>query len=373
MATRHHLSDLVVARSLRGKRVDWAARSSRVSSRCAARRSRRAGRARGDDALATGFRVQRSAGSSSATSRRRSPTRGMTSSTSSRIPRASSGSPRPSSSWAAGARRSGCRQAPLEDPDLVVVAILGVTALAGLVGHERLPHVERLANPRTSGGRSGDLRHARPRDDHQRSSRCRSASRPRSTSRSTRAPNRFTNFVRLNIRNLAGVPSVVYGLLGLALFVQLMGTDSADGPVDRRLLTDVFGEGGITGGKTMIAGGPRPLDPRAADRDHHLVGSDPGGAAVSCARVATGWARRSGKSRRRLVLPNAFVGHPDRHDPLAVAGDRGDGAADPRRRVLRHLLHDGQCELLREVRHDLHGAAAGHLPVGRVSRSTSSR
>ena len=37
------------------------------------------------------------------------------------------------------------------------------------------------------------------------------------------APNRFTNFVRLNIRNLAGVPSVVYGLLGLALFVQFLG------------------------------------------------------------------------------------------------------------------------------------------------------
>ena len=40
------------------------------------------------------------------------------------------------------------------------------------------------------------------------------------------APNRFTNFIRLNIRNLAGVPSVVYGLLGLALFVQFLGTDA---------------------------------------------------------------------------------------------------------------------------------------------------
>ena len=39
-------------------------------------------------------------------------------------------------------------------------------------------------------------------------------------------PNRFTNFIRLNIRNLAGVPSVVYGLLGLALFVQFLGTDA---------------------------------------------------------------------------------------------------------------------------------------------------
>ena len=43
--------------------------------------------------------------------------------------------------------------------------------------------------------------------------------------------NRFTNVVRLNIRNLAGVPSVVYGILGLAVFVQLMGTDIDTVPV----------------------------------------------------------------------------------------------------------------------------------------------
>ena len=31
--------------------------------------------------------------------------------------------------------------------------------------------------------------------------------------------NRLTRFININIRNLAGVPSVVYGLLGLAVFV----------------------------------------------------------------------------------------------------------------------------------------------------------
>lgn len=45
----------------------------------------------------------------------------------------------------------------------------------------------------------------------------------------------FSRFITVNIRNLAGVPSIVYGLLGLALFVELMR--------------------GFTGGKTMIAGG----------------------------------------------------------------------------------------------------------------------
>jgi phosphate transport system permease protein len=34
--------------------------------------------------------------------------------------------------------------------------------------------------------------------------------------------NRFNRFVNVNIRNLAGVPSIVYGLLGLALFVEVL-------------------------------------------------------------------------------------------------------------------------------------------------------
>lgn len=51
---------------------------------------------------------------------------------------------------------------------------------------------------------------------------------------------RFARIVNVNIRNLAGVPSIVYGLLGLAVFVKLLGGD---------------GSGGITGGRTVISGG----------------------------------------------------------------------------------------------------------------------
>ncbi|MGH9025550.1 MAG: phosphate ABC transporter permease PstA [Acidimicrobiia bacterium] len=54
--------------------------------------------------------------------------------------------------------------------------------------------------------------------------------------------NRLTRFVILNIRNLAGVPSVVYGLLGLAVFVELLGTDMGS-------------SGGITGGRSLLSGG----------------------------------------------------------------------------------------------------------------------
>lgn len=47
--------------------------------------------------------------------------------------------------------------------------------------------------------------------------------------------NRFARFIELNIRNLAGVPSVVYGLLGLFLFVESLGD--------------------ITGGKSIASAG----------------------------------------------------------------------------------------------------------------------
>lgn len=46
---------------------------------------------------------------------------------------------------------------------------------------------------------------------------------------------RITRFIAANMRNLAGVPSIVYGLLGFSVFVQLLS--------------------GITNGRTLISGG----------------------------------------------------------------------------------------------------------------------
>jgi phosphate transport system permease protein len=45
----------------------------------------------------------------------------------------------------------------------------------------------------------------------------------------------LTRFINLNIRNLAGVPSIVYGILGLTIFVKSLG--------------------GMTGGRSVISGG----------------------------------------------------------------------------------------------------------------------
>src|SRR5262245_17398496 len=119
--------------------------------------------------------------------------------------------------------------------------------------------------------------------------------------------NRFTNAVRLNIRNLAGVPSVVYGILGLAVFVQLMGTDIDTIPIIGGPLESIFGEGGITGGKTIIAGGLTlsvvvlPIVIVTASESIRAVPQTlrEGGYGVG----ATKW-----EVQRTLVLPNAFAG-----------------------------------------------------------------
>lgn len=56
--------------------------------------------------------------------------------------------------------------------------------------------------------------------------------------------NRFTRFIDINIRNLAGVPSIVFGILGFALFVKSLA-----------LFPDWLGGGLFFGGRTTMAAG----------------------------------------------------------------------------------------------------------------------
>ena len=48
---------------------------------------------------------------------------------------------------------------------------------------------------------------------------------------------RLTRFINANIRNLAGVPSIVYGLLGLAIFVKTLGSVTGPGVEGRSLIS----------------------------------------------------------------------------------------------------------------------------------------
>jgi phosphate transport system permease protein len=106
--------------------------------------------------------------------------------------------------------------------------------------------------------------------------------------------NRFTSLVRLNIRNLAGVPSVVYGLLGLTVFVQWLGTDMSDGK-------------GLTGGRSLLSGGLTlavlvlPIVIITASEAIRAVPSTLREGAFGLG--ATQW-----EVVRTVVLPNAFAG-----------------------------------------------------------------
>lgn len=57
--------------------------------------------------------------------------------------------------------------------------------------------------------------------------------------------NRITRFINTNIRNLAGVPSIVYGILGFTIFVRFVSAIGAGG--------DVNGKNIIAGGLTLAA------------------------------------------------------------------------------------------------------------------------
>jgi phosphate transport system permease protein len=105
--------------------------------------------------------------------------------------------------------------------------------------------------------------------------------------------NRFTRFITLNIRNLAGVPSVVYGLLGLTVFVELLGTDMSGG--------------GLTGGRSIIAAGLTIailVLPIVIITSAEAIRAVPGSLREGGYGVgATRW-----EVTRGLVLPNALPG-----------------------------------------------------------------
>ena len=100
-------------------------------------------------------------------------------------------------------------------------------------------------------------------------------------------PGRLTNFINLNIRNLAGVPSVVYGLLGLAVFVEFLQP--------------------LTQGRTILAGG---LTLSVVVLPIVIITSAEAIRAVpqSLREGGAGLGGTQSDVTRRLVLPNALPG-----------------------------------------------------------------
>lgn len=61
--------------------------------------------------------------------------------------------------------------------------------------------------------------------------------------------NRLNRLLRTNINNLAGVPSIIYGMLGLAIFVRALETFSSG------VVFGVGGSGATANGRTIVAAG----------------------------------------------------------------------------------------------------------------------
>lgn len=103
---------------------------------------------------------------------------------------------------------------------------------------------------------------------------------------------RFSRLVNINIRNLAGVPSIVYGLLGLAVFVNLLGAN---------------GRGGLTGGRTVVSGGLTLavlVLPIVIIASQEALRAVPGGIREGALALgATRW-----ETVRHHILPAAFPG-----------------------------------------------------------------
>ena len=149
----------------------------------------------------------------------------------------------------------------------------------------------------------------------------RSAWRRRSTSRSTRATTLLTRFIQINIRNLAGVPSVVYGLLGLSVFVACL--DAVDGD-------DGIGRNIIAGGLTLAV----LVLPIVIITSIEALRAVPN--AIREAGYGVGASRWEVDEQPRD--PVGGPGRPDRDRARAVPRPRRDRAADPRRRRARLVL-----------------------------------
>ena len=167
--------------------------------------------------------------------------------------------------------------------------------------------------------------------------------------------NWITRLLQTNIANLAGVPSIVYGILGLAIFVRFFG----------------FGRSVLAGAATLAL----LILPVVIIAAQEALKAVPNSLREASYGVgATRW-----QTIRHQVLPVALAGDSDGDDPVAVEGHRRDRAAHHDRgpdvhRVFAHQS-DGPVHRAPDSDLQLDGEAAGGVPRtgGRRDRRASVR
>ncbi len=112
--------------------------------------------------------------------------------------------------------------------------------------------------------------------------------------------NRFNRLIQTNINNLAGVPSIIYGMLGLAIFVRALEVFSSGALFG-------IGEGTTANGRTIIAAGLTLgllILPIIIINSQEAIRAVPGSLRqAGLALGATKW-----QTTRSHVLPNALSG-----------------------------------------------------------------
>jgi len=132
-------------------------------------------------------------------------------------------------------------------------------------------------------------------------------------------PGLFSRLARAGIYNLAGVPSIIFGVIGLCFFVHLAG-----GTLDQLFFADAlptptFGTGGILWASLTLALMTLPVVVVATEQALHAVPRSVREASMACG--ASQW-----QSLRRVVLPAAV---PGMLTGLILAMARGAGEVAP--------------------------------------------
>ncbi len=106
--------------------------------------------------------------------------------------------------------------------------------------------------------------------------------------------NRINRIIQTNIDNLAGVPSIIYGILGLALFVRTLGHLTSGA---------AFGVEGASTGRTLLSAGLTMALLILPTFDYQRPGSHPRRAQLNPAGKPTVWVLPNGKRSGTMCFP----------------------------------------------------------------------
>jgi phosphate transport system permease protein len=130
---------------------------------------------------------------------------------------------------------------------------------------------------------------------------------------------RITAFVRISVNNLAGVPSIVYGVFGLGFFAYIVGGSIDQAFFPERLPSPTFGTGGLLWASLTLALLTVPVVIVATEEALSAVPRSMREGSLACG--ASKW-----QTIRRIVLPRALPGI---MTGLILAMARGAGEVAP--------------------------------------------